>query len=74
MEWYNNVKFYFRCGEICRVGIYKSVLNLCLWECVFCDLDVVSEKLDSFECICCIVGYIFNYDNFKCEEVFFKFI
>lgn len=39
-----------------------------------CDLDIVSEYLESIECVVCFEGFIFNYGKMKCEEVLIKFI
>ncbi|KAK2569894.1 Extracellular calcium-sensing receptor [Acropora cervicornis] len=74
VEWQNHVKPLSRCGENCKAGTYKSTPNLCSWECIPCDIDTVSDKMDSFGCTRCLPGYISNHDNSKCEEVPIQFI
>lgn len=74
VQWHNGTKPRTTCGEICQAGSYRSTPNQCFWECVPCDLDTVSEHMDSTECITCPEGFISNPSKTKCEEVPIKFI
>ncbi|KAL9950651.1 hypothetical protein ACROYT_G043180 [Oculina patagonica] len=70
-SWWNEFwEKYFNC----TAGTYRSIPNQCFWECVPCDLDTVSERPGSTECITCPEGFISNQGNTKCEEVPIKFI
>jgi len=74
VQWHNGTKPRTTCGEICKAGSYRSTPNQCFWECVPCDLDTVSDLLESSECIACPKGFISNPGKTKCEEVPIKFI
>ena len=69
IQWRTGTAPRSSCGEVCKPGTYRSTSIECLWDCVPCDVDHISEIAGNTSCIKCHSGYIANAEHTKCTEV-----